>query len=55
MPSRSSRRAVAALMFGDIAGCTQPASISIGARMISPYCGDRLFPGQHLGLQRGRQ
>ncbi len=42
MPSASNTRSVAALMFGAIAGCTQPASISIlrgcGVPGVRPAC-----------------
>ncbi len=56
MPAASSTRAVALLMLGIIAGCTQPAAAAPCARArASASVRARRLRRRHLGLQRRRQ
>ena len=57
MPAASSTRAVALLMFGIIAGCTQPSSSSTlrGCARVGQRCARAGAGGRHLVLQRRRQ
>ena len=52
MPAASSTRAVALLMLGSIAGCTQPISISTlrGCSRVGQRCARAGARGRHLGL-----